>query len=60
MCGRYRRRLDKQRIAELLAASSDLENSILGPRMTLRLAPCSQSFEWTAEVAEDLGHEVGL
>ena len=25
MCGRYRRRSDKQRIAELFAASADLE-----------------------------------
>jgi hypothetical protein len=31
MCGRYRRRLDKQRIAELFAASSDLEELYFGP-----------------------------
>jgi putative SOS response-associated peptidase YedK len=31
MCGRYRRRLDKQRIAELFAASADLEELYFGP-----------------------------
>jgi putative SOS response-associated peptidase YedK len=31
MCGRYRRRADKQRIAELFAASADLEELYIGP-----------------------------
>jgi putative SOS response-associated peptidase YedK len=31
MCGRYRRRSDKQRIAELFAASVDLEELYFGP-----------------------------
>jgi putative SOS response-associated peptidase YedK len=31
MCGRYRRRSDKQRIAELFAASADLEELYFGP-----------------------------
>jgi putative SOS response-associated peptidase YedK len=31
MCGRYRRRADKQRIAELFAASADLEELYLEP-----------------------------
>jgi hypothetical protein len=37
MCGRYRRRSDKQRIAELFAASADLEELYFGPE-DLRLA----------------------
>ena len=31
MCGRYRRRSDKQRIAELFAASADLDELYFGP-----------------------------
>ena len=31
MCGRYRRRSDKQRIAELFAAGADLEKLCFGP-----------------------------
>ena len=31
MCGRYRRRSDKQRIAELFAASAGLEEIYFGP-----------------------------